>query len=147
MKRYRVMCLSHGWTRHSTLDDAIESAMFRARTDHSRRFVIYDDSKDEPEQVAYAFRGYLYDPLGNDYKKDSVRQYLDKNGNEILPGMKIRLDDGTVELVHRTCDDAWNEDLGISASNEEYLKRHPDADREYYSLSNWRADSIEIVEG
>ncbi len=73
-------------------------------------------------------------------------QYFDKNGKEILPGMKIRLEDGSVEPVYRTCDDAWNEDLGISASNEEYLKRHPDADREYYSLSNWRADSIEIFE-
>ena len=147
MFRYRVMYLSSEWSRHSNLDNAIASAMKRSNADHSRKFVIKDVSKEEPEIIAYAFGGHLYDPLGNDYKKDSVKQYLDKNGNEILPGMKIRLDDGSVELVHRTCDDAWNEDLGISASNEEYLKRHPDADREYYSLSNWRADSIEIVEG
>ena len=73
-------------------------------------------------------------------------QYFDKNGKKILPGMKIRINDGSTELVHRTMDDDFNEDLGILASNEDYLKRHPAADQEYYSISNWRSDSIEVVE-
>ncbi len=70
-KRYRVKCLDCGWTQHETLDEAIVIAMFRASKDYTRRFVIYDDSKNEPEQVAYAFQGYLYDPLGYDYKRET----------------------------------------------------------------------------
>ena len=73
-------------------------------------------------------------------------KYFDKNGKEILPGMRIRLDDGSVELVYQTTDSSWEEDLGISASNEAYMMRHPNVDREYYSLSNWSADCLEIVE-
>lgn len=73
-------------------------------------------------------------------------RYFDKNGKEILPGMRIRFEDGGIETVYRTCDDDGCEDLGVSASNEAYLKRHPDADREYYSLRNWKANRIEIIE-
>lgn len=37
------------------------------------------------------------------------------------------------------------EDLGINASNEEYLKLHPDAVRGYYSLSNFACSELEIM--
>lgn len=70
--KYKVNCLSHGWTRHPTIDDAIESAMFRSNVDCSRRFIIFDDSGNEPMQVAYALGGYLYDPFGNDFKKGTI---------------------------------------------------------------------------
>ena len=37
-----------------------------------------------------------------------------------------------------------NPSLGINASNEEFLKLHPNWAREYYSLSNFNPSSIEI---
>ena len=60
--------------------------------------------------------------------------------------MKIRLEDGNIESVYKTTDNNCNDDLGISATNEAYLALHPEADREYYSLSNWNSGNIEIVE-
>ena len=39
-----------------------------------------------------------------------------------------------------------NPDLGINASNEEYLERHPYASREYYSLCNFDMGEVEIVD-
>ena len=73
-------------------------------------------------------------------------KYYDKNGTEIKAGMYIRMSDGSVELVYDTMDAFGNPDLGINASNEEYLRRHPYAEREYYSLSNFDMRDVEIVE-
>ena len=36
--------------------------------------------------------------------------------------------------------------VGINASNEEYLERHPYASREYYSLGNFDMSEVEIIE-
>ena len=52
-------------------------------------------------------------------------QYFDKNGVEIKGGMTLRMADGSEELVYDTTDAYGNPDLGINASNEEYLERHP----------------------
>lgn len=52
-------------------------------------------------------------------------QYFDKNGVEIRGGMTLRMADGSEELVYDTTDAYGNPDLGINASNEEYLERHP----------------------
>lgn len=71
-------------------------------------------------------------------------QYFDKNGKEIKAGMKIRMDDGSIEMVYDTDDQYGNPSLGINASNEEFLKHHPNWAREYYSLSNFKPSSIEI---
>ena len=46
----------------------------------------------------------------------------------------------------RTTDAYGNPDLGINASNEEYLERHPYASREYYSLCNFDMSEVEIVD-
>ena len=46
----------------------------------------------------------------------------------------------------RTTDAYGNPDLGINASNEEYLERHPYASREYYSLCNFGMSEVEIVD-
>lgn len=75
-------------------------------------------------------------------------QYTDKNGNEIKEGMMLRLSDGTVERVYKTVDESGNDDLGINASNEEYLLAHglSEADREYYPLSQFPPDEFEIIE-
>ena len=64
-------------------------------------------------------------------------QYFDKNGVEIKAGMTIRMEDGSLELVYDTTDSYGNPDLGINASNEDYLELHPFASREFYSLCNF----------
>ena len=73
-------------------------------------------------------------------------KYYDKNGTEIKAGMYIRMSNGSVELVYDTMDAFGNPNLGINASNEEYLRRHPYAEREYYSLSDFDMRDVEIVE-
>ena len=73
-------------------------------------------------------------------------QYLDKNGVEIKGSMTLRMADGSEELVYDTTDAYGNPDLGINASNEEYLERHPYASREYYSLCNFDISEVEIIE-
>lgn len=72
-------------------------------------------------------------------------QYFDKNGVEIKAGMTIRMEDGSLELVYDTIDSYGNPDLGINASNEEYLERHPYASREYYSLCNFDMQKTEVL--
>lgn len=64
-------------------------------------------------------------------------KYYDKNGNEILAGMHLRMEDGSVEKVHAVLNAFNEEDLGINASNEAFLENHPDCPREYYLLSNF----------
>ena len=53
--------------------------------------------------------------------------YYDKNGNEIKAGMRIVFDDGKIEQVYATSDTQGRQDLGISATNEAFLKNHPDS--------------------
>lgn len=73
-------------------------------------------------------------------------KYYDKNGIKIEAGMQIRMDDGSIETVYATTDAYGNPDLGINASNEEYLERHPEAEREFYSLSNFDMKEVEICD-
>ena len=72
--------------------------------------------------------------------------YKDKNGKQIKAGMHLKMEDGSVELVYATDDGHGNPDLGINASNEAYLARHPEADREFYSLSNFDISTAEIID-
>ena len=58
----------------------------------------------------------------------------------------LRMVDGSEELVYDTTDAYGNPDLGINASNEEYLERHPYASREDYSLCNFDMSEVEIVD-
>ena len=71
-------------------------------------------------------------------------KYFDKNGVEIKAGMYITMSDGSTELVYDTDDGYGNPDLGINASNEAYLERHPYASRKYYSLSNFDMREVEV---
>lgn len=71
-------------------------------------------------------------------------QYFDKNGNEIKAGMTIRMDDGSLELVYATEDGYGNPDLGINATNADFLKYHPDWEQEFYSLSMFNLEEAEI---
>ena len=75
----------------------------------------------------------------------NTKKYIDKNGTEIKAGMSVKMSDSRVELVYDTTDADGNPDLGINASNEDFLRRHPDADREYYSLSILDLREAEIV--
>ena len=74
-------------------------------------------------------------------------KYFDKNGVEIKAGMTLLMSNGTAELVYRTTDVDGNSDLGISASNEDFLRNHPNADREYYSLGNYDLSSATAITG
>ena len=70
--------------------------------------------------------------------------YVDKHGEEIEAGYMIRIGDDDPELVY-SCINDIGDDLGINASNESYLKAHPESVREYYSLKNFSCNDIEIV--
>ncbi len=70
--------------------------------------------------------------------------YLDRNGSEIKAGMRLRMEDGSVEMVYETTDGYGNPDLGINASNEAFLEKHPEWAREYYSLSAVNTHAAEI---
>ena len=72
--------------------------------------------------------------------------YFDKNCNQIKAGMDIRMADGSIEQVYETTDAYGNPDLGINASNEEYLEMHPFASREFYSLCNFDMRYTEVVD-
>ena len=75
-----------------------------------------------------------------------VTTYRDKNGRVIEAGMTIRMEDGSLEKVYATSTASGEPNLGINASNEAYLKRHPGATREYYSLANFNLNKTEIVD-
>lgn len=98
---------------------------------HCIRFFVFHSRL---RQEVSKYKGKEFNPM----------QYFDKNGNEIKAGMKILMDDGSIELVCDTDDQYGNPSLGINASNEEFLKRHPNWSREYYGLSNFNPSSIEI---
>ena len=70
--------------------------------------------------------------------------YYDRNGNEIKPGMQLIFANGRTELVYETMDQNGQPDLGISATNEAFLKNHPDWEQEFYSLSMVDLDAVEI---
>ena len=73
--------------------------------------------------------------------------YFDKHGTEIKAGMYITLGEGCEpDLVYDTVDAYGNPDLGVNASNEEYLERNPFASREFYSLSNFDMREVEICD-
>ena len=73
--------------------------------------------------------------------------YKDQNGNPIREGMTLLFSDGTYEKVYATVNSYGEDDLGINASNEDYLRAHGlgEMDREYYSLSNFSAKDMLIV--
>jgi hypothetical protein len=76
-------------------------------------------------------------------RANELTEYSDKHGRKIRAGMMIRIGDDEPEEVLVTAGD----DLGVNASNKEYLKHHPDAVQEVYLLSNFDKRDIEIVGG
>ena len=74
-------------------------------------------------------------------------KHFDKNGVDIKAGMTLLMSDGTTELVYDTTDGDGNPDLGVNESNEDFLRNHPGADREYYSLGNYDLSSATVITG
>ena len=75
-------------------------------------------------------------------RRVNMPEYYDMNKNLICAGDLISISGGDPELVY----DCGEDNLGVNASNEAYLKAHPEAEREYYALSNFCMDDILIVE-
>lgn len=68
--------------------------------------------------------------------------YEDTNGDKIYAGDMISIAGDEPEVVF----ECGINDLGVNASNEAYLKAHPEAEREYYPLSNFDMRDVLIVE-
>ena len=64
------------------------------------------------------------------------RRYTDKNGRVVIPNDIIRFDGGMTEKVY---------ELGINASNEEFLKRNPWRQRELYPLYQYNRTEYEVI--
>ena len=77
-----------------------------------------------------------------------MMQYFDKHGNEIKAGMFLRMEDGSIEEIYACTDAYGKENLGINASNDEFLKRHGlgEFDREFYSLSSFSLRETELCQ-
>ena len=73
--------------------------------------------------------------------------YHDKHGQKICAGMTIRSEEGDIELVYKISDEyGEDEDLGIRATNPDYIKNHPYCNFEYYTLTSIGARNWEIVQ-
>lgn len=75
-----------------------------------------------------------------------MNKYLDRTGTEIAAGDMIESPDGVVMQVHECMDQHGNEDLGILATNPDFLKHHPDHDLEFYSLNQIGVKEWQIVD-
>ena len=71
-------------------------------------------------------------------------KYYDKNGVEIKAGMMLIMSDRTTELVYATTNQDGKNDLGINASNEDYLCNHENCCRVYYSLGRIDLQNVEV---
>ena len=69
-----------------------------------------------------------------------IERYFDKHGEEIKEDMKLKHDDGTIELVYKSDDG----DLGFNASNENWVGFDP-YKRELYPLYQFPLSEYEIV--
>lgn len=77
-----------------------------------------------------------------------IHKYEDKNGRIVLPGDTLRFSDGSIEVVYLANGSNSPKpeyDLGINASNEEFLAAHPNYARELYLLSNFRRSEFEVI--
>ena len=72
-------------------------------------------------------------------------KYFDKHGHEIKAGNLVSIAGYQPELVYETDTQQGEIGFGVNASNEDYLKSHPNAVKQYYSLSNFEQEDIEIV--
>lgn len=73
--------------------------------------------------------------------------FYDKCGVKIQPGHILYCSaDNSYHLVHETQTSSGDCSLGITATNPDFLKHHPDADIEFYGLSEFSTDdTFEVV--
>ena len=71
--------------------------------------------------------------------------YFDKHGNQIHAGCTLKSPAGTFHTVELTQYQNGQQDLGILATNPDYLKNHPNAELEYYSLRSLDLSEWEVV--
>ena len=69
-----------------------------------------------------------------------MQKYFDKHGEEIKAGMKLRHDNGNIELIY-----ASDEDLGMNAANPKYLGGLYELGDLIYPLSQFNLREWEIV--
>lgn len=74
-----------------------------------------------------------------------VHKYEDKNGRIVMPGDILEFTDGSLELVLLADGTDTEYDLGINASNRDFLKHHPLRAPEVYPLSNFRRSEYEVI--
>jgi hypothetical protein len=72
-----------------------------------------------------------------------IHQYTDKHGVKIEAGMTLKHIDGDIEKVYL----ADNGDLGINASNEEWVGYVEEWNQKLYPLFQFDLREWEIVEG
>lgn len=67
-----------------------------------------------------------------------MKKYFDKNGTEIKAGMVLKFSKTVIERVY-DIETIHGADLGISVSNEAYMRNHniPESEREFVSLSQY----------
>lgn len=73
-----------------------------------------------------------------------IRIYRDKNGALVEPGDIIRFDDGSTEEILLLQGDERQFELGVNASNEAFLERHPWCVREGYPLHQFNSSTYVI---
>ena len=72
-------------------------------------------------------------------------RWFDRNGVELHDGdIIVDVDSGKEEKVYacHPADDMDSESLGINASNEAWLARHPDRCREIYPFTNFAYKTV-----
>lgn len=72
-----------------------------------------------------------------------MRKYFDRNGQEIKAGMHIRIEGTPKPALVEPCGD---DELGILATNMDFVKNYPETAIKYYPLFSFDRDDISIVD-
>ncbi len=72
-----------------------------------------------------------------------MRKYFDRNGQEIMAGMRIRIE-GTLESA--LVEPCGEDELGILATNMDFAKNYPETPIKYYPLFSFDRNDLSIVE-
>ena len=84
----------------------------------------------------------VYDP------KQNRNRYYDKDGKEIEAGMQLRqINTGEIHRVFDCDNETERKNIGFSASDPSFKKRHPDWDEEYlplylFDLKYWEVAAV-----
>lgn len=76
--------------------------------------------------------------------KELEMKYYDKNGKEIKVGMKLKHNDGDIEIVYPCITPEGERGLGFNASNENHPNFY-EYSREIYPLYQFNLNDWEII--